>query len=140
VTQALPTQIWTDQGWQPRDVTGSGPPPSLDRVRLSVIDPISFSSGMVPFPFGLLAAGQAIRDVGIVITQAFDDPGATISVGTIANPNLIVATTDNIPQILSEYRVSETHVAMVAEPLFVFVTPFASTQGRLRVYFSFQQF
>jgi hypothetical protein len=118
-----------------------GPPPPFDRVRLSVLDGLAFSTpSPVPFPFALLTPGDAIRDVAIVIQTAFDGPTATISIGTIANPNLIFPAAQNLPGKPGDYRVDSTYIAPAAQPIFVFITPGTSTMGLFRVFFSFEKF
>ncbi len=74
-----------------------------------------------------LLAGDEIDTVKLVITTAFDDASATLSVGTVASPTLIFnAVKANKAQ---QYSSFEHHTIGLAEILRLTINSGTSTQG-----------
>lgn len=72
-----------------------------------------------PKNIAVIPAGAVVSEVNIVINQAFSDPSATLTVGTVANPTQLVGAGDNKPNQIGTYAtlpgqlyVSDTHVVL----------------------------
>jgi len=71
-------------------------------------------------------AGRTVRETNIVITQAFDDPAARVSLGMSYAPHLFF---DPLPAVAVTYQNSElTQIASAGDAI-ITVSPGTSTQG-----------
>ena len=80
--------------------------------------PFQYNS-VSPKNVAVIPAGAVVSEVNIVINQAFSDPSATLTVGTVANPILLVGAGDTEPDTIGTYAtmpgqlfVSDTHVVL----------------------------
>ena len=65
----------------------------------------------------------------ISITDEFDDLSATLEVGTVANPDLLLGTAENIPSVKGDYSSDINHLITLAEILRLIINPGTSTKG-----------
>ena len=86
-----------------------------------------------PLVLGTLPAGSVVVRVVVDIEVAFDDPAATLQVGTLAAPGLFLGTTDIVPQSANQY--STEMVTPTAAQVQLTIAPGASTQGSGTVYY-----
>jgi len=88
----------------------------------------AFNTGS-PLILGIVAAGQVLDRASVLITTAFDDPSATVQLGTSGIPGLILGPADARPPVVGQYE----HVALVIFPvndlLQLTISPGASTMG-----------
>ena len=102
-----------------------------------------FVSGVVPFAWNTpspltilnLQAGDLIDRVEIELDTAFNDPLATLLVGTVAVPNLVLDATDSVPSRAATYGNDNNFPVSVAEVLRLTLNPGASTAGAGRILF-----
>lgn len=88
----------------------------------------------------VLGRHDSIRDVGIVVLDGFNGPGAKMSIGTDADPERIVKQADITVAAASDYRIDRTYVADGIEPVELFLHVAGSTSGQARVYFEVMSF
>lgn len=96
----------------------------------------SFSSGTISLQS--VIAGARCTRVVVVITTPFDDPAATIAVGTAGNPSLLMSATDSNPAKAHQYDNPTVTVFSVNDTLQVAINPGASTQGAGFVLYQYQ--
>jgi hypothetical protein len=108
-----------------RTASSSGPPPAGETV---VRVPFTFSSTS-PVLLLAIAAGGAVNRCAVVITTAFDDPAAALSVGTPFSPALVLAAGDIDPSTTGQYETDAVTVFASADELELTLSPGASTQG-----------
>lgn len=84
--------------------------------------PFTFSDAS-PKLVAIIPAGSVVASVDIVILTQFSDTSATLSAGTVANPQELVSTTDVYPASVGTFStvpgklyVSETHVVLTITP------------------------
>ena len=82
-----------------------------------------------------LQAGDLIDRVEIELDTAFNDPLATLLVGTVAVPNLVLDATDSVPSRAATYGNDNNFPVSVAEVLRLTLNPGASTAGAGRILF-----
>ena len=95
-----------------------------------------------PSPLTLvnLKAGDIIDEADVVITTAFDDIAATLEVGTVAIPGLVLPTNKINPTVLDRtFTSSVKHEIGLAEILRLTITPGTSTQGAGFVLFTIRR-
>ena len=98
-------------------------PPGLGNVT-NVVVPYAFNTA-TPL---LLATGAGVVSRALVdVSAAFDGPGATMSIGTLANHNLILPTTSVTPGVVGQYGTQRVFVGL--GNVFLFITPLGSTVG-----------
>ena len=73
--------------------------------------------------------GDILLDAELYIEEAFDDPNATLSVGTAADPECIITESENCPDMVSATKESANKRFTVAEIVRLFIDPGVSTQG-----------
>jgi len=83
-----------------------------------------------PFTLFNLLADDTIDKVEVSITEAFDDPAATLELGTVANSSLIFSTSEIDPGQVADYVNDQNNVITLAEILRLLITPGTSTQGK----------
>ncbi len=99
--------------------------------------------GWVAFAFGTaspltlqaLAAGAVVEFALVVIETVFDDPTATLKVGTVATPDLVLGTGEIKATAIGQYASDIAHEVAVPEFLKLTISPGASTQGAGHVLF-----
>lgn len=77
--------------------------------------------------------GDYILDTELDITEAFDDPAATLSIGTTLDNELLIGIADNKPTRQGTYGSFENFPFEVAEPVRLFISPGSSSSGSGRV-------
>jgi hypothetical protein len=83
--------------------------------------------------FGVLAVGESVIGVQLVIDVAFNDPGTLISLGLVSNPDGILSTANVNPNAVSTYDAQENIRVVAPDAFRLKVFPFTSTQGAGRV-------
>lgn len=76
-----------------------------------------------PMILATLAAGQTIDRALILITEAFDGVGATLSLGTVAEPGLFLSAAEVAPGRLGQYETDELVPFDAAELLRLTIAP-----------------
>lgn len=82
-----------------------------------------------PLTIRSMVAGETIVNAEIQIDTVFDDPAATLQLGTIAQPGLIIPTGNNIPTSTGVYRTDLNYPFTAAANVILTITPGVSTQG-----------
>ena len=94
------------------------------------------------FVIATLRLGSAIRDVAIVVLDAYTDPAAVVRIGVAADPSAIMRGSDSVLRVAGEYRSLETRVGTVAmgfyAPIILTLTPHASPRGMGRVFYTLE--
>jgi hypothetical protein len=90
--------------------------------------PFTFASAS-PLLLLSIPAGSAVNRCALVITTTFDDPTATLSVGTAFSPAALLATSDIEPGIAGQYESDLIVPFTPAETLILTLSPAGSTQG-----------
>ena len=85
--------------------------------------------GAFPVDLAILGAGGFIDKVEFVVEVAFDDPAATLKIGTVAAPELVFAAVDTDLTILEQYVSEVNHRILADDILRLVIEPGASTQG-----------
>lgn len=90
--------------------------------------PFSFISDQQLF---LLPAviGDCLLDVRLIIDEAFDDPSATLSIGTVLEPERFIAEEDNDPTEECDFNSRKFHTFTMNESIRLFMNPGTSSQG-----------
>jgi len=121
-------------------VVTKDPPPAIVVEVGTVVGPVSTSnldaiyapilfSAFSPLILANLSAGDIVVDCEVHIDDTFDDPNATIEVGTPADVGSVMASNENDPQVAATYGTDENYIATVAETFQATISPGASTQG-----------
>jgi len=92
-----------------------------------------------PFILVNLQANDVIDKTEVTIFDEFDDPAATLEVGTVANPGLILSTDEIVPQEKNTFRNEENYEVLINEILRLNITPGASTKGNGVVLFTIRR-
>lgn len=101
----------------------------------AISDPLVFK---VPFSYTTtsplvlqaVVAGQVLNRCTILITTAFDDPGAFITLGTTADPSLVFGASDaRLSDLGNNYDNSALFPFSVSDFLQLTISPGSSTQG-----------
>jgi hypothetical protein len=82
-----------------------------------------------PLNLGPIAPGTVVYLSQLVIEVAFNDPTATVTFGTHANPSLFLGPTDSDPQLVGQYVSFDALGPAAPDSLILTITPGASTQG-----------
>ena len=93
---------------------------------LSIVFAFNTASPLVLIP---VLAGGIISRAQIQITTLFDDPAATLLLGTSATPNLVMGASDSDPHVVGAYDMSTMITFPIIDKLQLTITPGASTQG-----------
>lgn len=78
----------------------------------------------------------SLRNLAAVILDGFNDMAASLIVGTLAVPDLLVKPGEVILPVAGEYRIPRTYVFETIEDVYLVVQPAAATRGHGRFYFS----
>lgn len=90
--------------------------------------PFTFSTSS-PLVLGAVTAGQLIYWAAIVFTTPFDDPAATVSLGTVGIPGLVLSAAETRPTVAGTYENQELIPIAAPDNLILTIAPGASTQG-----------
>jgi hypothetical protein len=88
-----------------------------------------------PVVLAQLLPGYTISRVTLLIKIPFDDPSATILMGTSAAPGLFLGTQDSTPTRVDQYNSELIHNITLADILLLTINPLASTQGAGILYY-----
>lgn len=77
-----------------------------------------------------LSAGQTVTDCEVVITEEFDDPSTSLSVGVDADHDAIVPQSENIPTEIGIYASRRNSAFLANEGIRLWISVGASTQGK----------
>jgi hypothetical protein len=110
------------------------PPPPPVPGELVVGVPFAFNTAS-PLILQAVAAGTLLNRADILITTAFDDPAATLRLGTAASPSLVLAAADNLPSRLGQYQTEALTLFVAPDNLQLSISPAASTMGAGIVFF-----
>lgn len=95
---------------------------------------------IVPFAFTdtsiillVTVPGDFILDTELEVLTPFDDPAATLSIGTAGDNNLVIDTSENLPGTVGNYGTQENFEFLASETVRIFISPGTSTQGSGRV-------
>lgn len=91
-----------------------------------------------PSTIATLPSGATVTGVQLVITTALNDTGATISIGTGANANLFLATTDNLPYESGTYSTEPAYKLSTSTPVVLTINPGTSSVGNGVIVLSYQ--
>lgn len=107
--------------------TGIPGPPGSSGVSLKG----SFSYGdATPQLIGILLAGLYNPDTRIDIKSIFDGVGAQVSIGSMADPNLLFSSSQCNPLEVSSYQVTSAFEVLADTSIYLFIQPGAgATQG-----------
>jgi len=136
---------WIDQSQNPPDIymcvdpakgaadwqaIGGGMAASGNEENLSIEFAYNDASPKVA---GILNPGDIVIESELEVITPFDDPAATLALGTIAVPGRFVGVTENQPDVANNYANSANFPITVAEQCRVTISPGTSTQGAGRV-------
>ena len=93
-----------------------------------VLVPFNFSDAS-PLIVTNIKASNIVRDAELVIETGFDDPLATLSLGTAAAPGAILSTDKIIPSVVCTFATDENYVASVDETVILTLSPGTSSAG-----------
>lgn len=82
-----------------------------------------------PMVLQSVLAGQIVNRAVIVITTPFDDPAATVKVGTTSTPALILGPGDTTASIADQYGNDALTDFASNDIMILTISPGASTQG-----------
>jgi hypothetical protein len=81
-------------------------------------------------PFVVIPAGKSVSYGSIAVTTAYNNNGANVSIGTIANPNLIMAPSDSNLSLASKFSVELTTPKFAVDTqLYIFYNRSSATEG-----------
>jgi hypothetical protein len=83
-----------------------------------------------PLTITAISPGQFIKSTTIQITEVFDDPTATLALGTTSSPSEFLTTAQNRPRRLGDYEAIVNFLVAAAENVILTINPGASTQGQ----------
>jgi len=90
----------------------------------------SFNSGDAsPWVIATLPAGSIVTGCSMILDEAFDDPSATISVGTAGDHNQLLATADINPMLAGTYSSDIGYKYNTDTEIMLYITPGISTTG-----------
>lgn len=88
------------------------------------IAPINFSWGDAsPVLLAMVGAGKHAYVVELIITTALNGVGAALSVGSLAAPAELMATTDNNPASVASYETNPDKLYGAATAIYLTITP-----------------
>ncbi len=101
----------------------------------SVLPTFYFNYGdATPANVYLADTDRLIKTVTLVILTAFNGVGAAVSIGTQAEPTLLMDVDDNNPALVGSFETSPNETIVSGTQLKVFITPGAgATQGRAAI-------
>lgn len=92
-----------------------------------------FHGDASPWSLGSVPANKAIKKISLRVLQAFNDANATLSLGSIGSPEMLVAAADSYPQQVGTYEVDLSLDFNVATELFLFINAGASNTGEVQL-------
>ena len=116
----------------------------------SIVNPSSGGSGgnsddvlVVPFTYATgsplvlqaVTAGQIIDRAVLILTTAFDDPAATLQVGTTGTPSLILAPGEVDVSKNDQYGTDVITTIALNDILILTITPGVSTHGAGKLFY-----
>ena len=109
----------------PQPPRKTAPPPTQE-----IVGKLSFDFATTsPAILQALAAGNVIDRVAVLIQVPFDDPAATLRVGTSADLGLVFSQTDVDLTVAGTYDDSELFPFTIADLLLLTLNPAGSTRG-----------
>jgi hypothetical protein len=93
-------------------------------------DGVFYFNSVSPFVIMSLLPGELIDEAEIKITTVFDDPSATLQLGTPATPNLLFGVNEIDPNRLAQFGSEDNIEILVPETLQLLIVPGVSTQGQ----------
>lgn len=90
--------------------------------------PFAFNS-VSPFVITTVLPGEIIDSAEIKILTVFDDPSATLQLGTPTSPNLVFAVNELDPTILAQFGTEDNIPISISQTLQLLIVPGISTQG-----------
>lgn len=108
--------------------------PSSSDGSVDTVVPFSHSTPS-PLVLQALAPGQTLARVAILIQTPFDAPGASLSVGTFADPAKILAPGDAPPAASGQYESDAIAPTGVPDSLILTISPSGSTVGAGLLYY-----
>lgn len=103
----------------------------------AVVVPFTFSSGVVAL--ALIVPGQTLYRADILIETPFDGAGASVQVGTVGIPGLVLGPSDSLPGVASQYESLAMVVFSAVDNLILTVTSGGSTQGSGRLLYELRR-
>lgn len=94
----------------------------------ALVVPFQYDS-VSPFIIVPLKAGDIVDKIELTIEQVFDDPAATLKVGTAANLEKFLKTSDIAVTKLNTHINEENIRSAINETMILTIAPGASTQG-----------
>ena len=98
----------------------------------------SFNSG-TPMILLNVPPGLWVEESGLVITDDFDDPLATLEIGTVATPDLLLSALENAPSVIGDYFNDEKFKITLSEILRLTINPGTSTKGSGTVFLTIRR-
>lgn len=83
-----------------------------------------------PFVIATLLPGELVDEAEIKITTPFDDPSATLQLGTPATPAILFGVGEIDPARLAQFGSEDNIEILAAQTLQLLIVPGASTQGQ----------
>lgn len=84
----------------------------------------TFSFGdATPYLLGSLVAGKLVISARVTIENIFNGAGASISIGTLGNPNSVMATTSILPSEIGTYERAVSAILLTNQDLYLFIAP-----------------
>jgi hypothetical protein len=111
------------------------------------VDNIAREIAVIPFSYNdpspknliTLPANTRILTCQIIITQVFNDPNATLTVGDAGVPNRFMQDSQNFPDDLAEYEANMFYELPASTTIILTINPGSSTQGQGRVVIEYKQ-
>ena len=86
----------------------------------------------------IVAAGTVITSVSILILNGFNDPASTLSIGDSGDPQRLMSTTDNAPNVAGTYTVEPAYKYIGSTQLILTINPGTSTVGNGLILINYQ--
>lgn len=96
--------------------------------------PFSFASAS-PIVVAQVLPGNVVTRAVIVIETPFDDPAASVLLGTTTDPSLYFNASDSDPSVSGQYGSEQVLNVVLPDYLILTVQPSASSQGAGRLYY-----
>ncbi len=100
--------------------------------------PVNFAFGnATPALLTTIPAGKRVYSVELFVETAFDGAGASLSVGPLAAPQELMATTENNPAALAVYETSPDKLYIMDTAIYLHITPGAGASagnGQVRLH------
>ena len=90
--------------------------------------PFQFNN-VSPKNVAVIPANAVVSAVDVIVTTAFDDNAATLSMGTMANANLLLNSVDSKANIVGTYAAMPGQLFLSDTWVVLTITPGSSTTG-----------